>query len=63
MYDNECKTKGSKIFKSRIKLNLMCIVVIYAVGLAHQKLEVLTKSLYSQNSHVCATNAKIDGAT
>ena len=53
MYDNECKTKGSKIFKPRIKLNLMYIVVIYALGLAHKKLEVLTKSLYSQNSHVC----------
>ena len=53
MYDNEFKTKGSKIFKTRIKLNLMYIVVIYALGLAHKKLEVLTKSLYSQNSHVC----------
>ena len=35
----------------------MYIVVIYALGLAHKKLEVLTKSL------LCATNSKIDGVT
>ena len=51
MFDNEYKTKGSKIFKPRIKLNLMYIVVIYALGLAHKKLDILTKSLHSKNSH------------
>ena len=56
MYDNEYKTKGSKICKTKdkiVKLNLMYTVVIYALGLAHKKLDVLTKSLHSQNSHVC----------
>ena len=47
------KQREVKFVKQRIKLNLMYIVVIYALGLAHKKLDVLTKSLHSQNSHVC----------